>query len=408
MRVHVFIATTAGPVRVQSVRRIEPFEDGPANASHVAVDNEGAAHFSSRYRQFVDFVIGPRYRHRSFLVSVARDIEQGESWRLPLLLAHHVEATNAHALVSADPVRRGDHVVLASGRVGNDLEVRPVERMAEKFAPDVCACIESWLSAGAQVTIAVPAANIDQVGSLDAVRLRASGGLQVIATDGVEDALSQLSFAADADGSQHGSRQPASRRRFPPVASVLALVAVAAGAWWWLGADEAQHPAQPPLTETQHGVGAPAAALRPQRSTLIAVRDDAGRCEPARSGRPVGKIGDRFASTHVHGLCALVLRPGVTIRAVAWLGLRPLGVPPFERRGADWWLTPPRRGGDRQLALLLAEAPADQAALRAWLDAWLDESAHGQAASSALENLRRSAATAPWPLAVYGHMLQAF
>lgn len=408
VRVHVFIATTAGPVRVQSVRRIEPFEDGPANASHVAVDNEGAARFSSRYRQFVDFVIGPRHRHRSFLVSVARDIEQGESWRLPLLFAHHVEATAADALAPADPVQAGDHVVLASGRVGNDLKVRSVEGMAEKFAPDVWAGVASWLTAGAQVTIAVPADNAAELGSLDAAHQRLAGGLCVIAAESAEDALVQMPFAADADAPPHGDRQPIPRARLLAVASILAVAAAAAGAWWF-GANEVPQSTTPPSAETERELGsAPAPALQPRRSTLIAVRDDAGRCEPNRSGRPVGVIGERFASVHTHGLCALVLRPAAEVGAVAWLGLAPLGVPPFEQRGADWWLTPPRQGGDRQLALLLAEAPADQAALNSWLNAWLATAPRRQSAGTTLEALRRSAASAPWPLTVYGHTLQAF
>lgn len=409
MRVHVYIATTAGPVRVQSVQRIEPFEDGPGNASHVAVDNEGAAHFSSRYRQFVDFVIGPRYRHRSFLVSVARDIEQGESWRLPLLLAHHVEATDANSLAPADPVQASDHVVLASGRVGNDLNVRSVDGMAEKFAPDVWACIASWLTAGAQVTIAVPAANVADLGSLDAAHQQLAGGLRVIAAESAGETLAQLPFTADAAAPSRGGRRTASRPRLLAVASILAVVAAAAGAWRWFGANEASQPAARPAGEVERGpsnVVDP--VLRPERSALIAVRDDAGGCEPNRSGRPVGEIGDRFASVHVHGLCALVLRPGAAVGAVAWLGLAPLGRPPFEQRGTDWWLIPPRQGGDRQLALLLADAPADQAALNGWLDAWLAAAPRRQSAGTTLESLRRSAAGAPWPLTVYGHTLQAF
>ena len=188
MRVHVFIATTAGPVRVQSIVPLPQQE--PPLASHVDVGGTGAARFNTGYREFVNLVVGRCFRAAPFLASIERDIQQGESWRLALLLAHAVEAGDGLTL-AGEAVREGDWVVLATGEVTHQLEIVRVERVAEKFE-STRTHLDSWLDAGGRVIAVVPEANDADVPSEFRTYCRNTNCLSLIAAADVDAMLSRL------------------------------------------------------------------------------------------------------------------------------------------------------------------------------------------------------------------------
>ena len=193
MRVHVFIATTAGPVRVQSIERFTQPEQEPRIDSHMGVNGLGVAGFHSTYVQFVNLVIGRRFGHRQFIASVERDIQQGESWRLAVLLAHAVEA-DATRILSDKAVGAGHWVVLATGKVTNHLRIESVDSIAEKFE-SARTHLDAWLDAGSRVAVVVPTGNRNDVPPQFLTYCRNSNRLTFVDSDNVDDLLSLLSYS---------------------------------------------------------------------------------------------------------------------------------------------------------------------------------------------------------------------
>ena len=151
MKVHIFIATTQGPVAVQSVAE----EDSDVQ-SVVCVDGgvEPLA-ISERYHDFVkrgtgllqkDFG-GPAYR-----LDIAERIDQGNSWQLPVYLAHHLQKLGV--LGEGNPVD-GDTVIWATGAIKANRSVHSVEEIPAKIAKSMD-LFEQLLGLGVPTLLLVP------------------------------------------------------------------------------------------------------------------------------------------------------------------------------------------------------------------------------------------------------------
>ena len=128
-RIRVLIATTEGPVAVQKITAEEP---GVPSVACRDGTTEMLA-ISSDYTRFVDRGTGLVARltgHGAYRLDLDRPVDGGSSWQLPVLLAHLIEAERR----LAGPDEPADLVVLATGEVDREQQIRPVGRIAEKLA----------------------------------------------------------------------------------------------------------------------------------------------------------------------------------------------------------------------------------------------------------------------------------
>ncbi|MDE0713248.1 MAG: hypothetical protein OXI10_00030 [Gammaproteobacteria bacterium] len=197
MRVHVFIATTAGPVRIQYVER-HTISDDPGYHAHMSVNDSPYATINRQYVHFVNLVINRRFRHRQFGLSVEKDIQKGKSWQLAVLLAHAVEADGKCSLVEEE-VLEGDWVVLATGEVTNRLAIKPVDNIGDKFK-EARERLDSWLDAGSRVAVVLPKGNRDDVPPEFSSYHKNGNRLTLVDSDNVDDLLSQLHHSGLFDG----------------------------------------------------------------------------------------------------------------------------------------------------------------------------------------------------------------
>ena len=239
-RVHIFIATTDGPVKVTSIDSYPPSNAVPPVTSMALVNGGNPAQFSTRYRQFVDVVIRSRFRHEGyFFASVGRDIQHGESWQLGLFLAHVTQADDALTLAD-DGIGNNDWVILATGGITNRFEITSVAKVVKKFdkARDD---LNSWLCMADRVIVVVPKNNDTDVPPEFRTYSRHGNRLTLIASDGVDDLLVRTGLLAGPGRTVNAtgrkavypadvSSAPKSRKRrwWFGVAAVLCLVAILA------------------------------------------------------------------------------------------------------------------------------------------------------------------------------------
>ena len=251
-RVHVFVATTGGPVRIESIVTHPPSEATPPVTSMALVRGEGAASFSTEYRHFID-VMRPRLRHNGyFIASVESDIPRGSSWQLGLLLAHEIQAEGALTLAS-DSIGNQDWVILVTGGVTDKLGITSVRKISEKFenARDRLDC---WLDVAGQVLAVVPAENDSDVPRQFRTYCRNGNCLTLVASDRVDDLLVRAGLSTGPETAANGTgrmttdpveassgqsrvplnprareRSPVKRRRRPGMFATSAIVVIVVG-----------------------------------------------------------------------------------------------------------------------------------------------------------------------------------
>ena len=129
MRVHVFIATTQGPVAIQRVVAEEPDVQ-----SVICVDGGmQPLPISGRYHDFVrkgSGLIQRDFGQPAYRMDVSDRIDQGNSWQLPVYLAHYLSAEGL--LGDGDP-QPGDKVLWSTGALKADRSVLPVEEVFNKL-----------------------------------------------------------------------------------------------------------------------------------------------------------------------------------------------------------------------------------------------------------------------------------
>ena len=169
-RIAVFVATTAGPARVERITR----ERAPQ--SMVCLNRSSTVlPISGSYDSFVrpgsgvvERVFGP-FEPGAFRLDVSAPIESGESWQLGFFLAHAVCATSEAVLAAPE---EADAIVWLTGHVDCDLAVGPVGHLAEKLHASRDA-IAAWRAAEKPVMLFAPSgANHDVCAGVEVVPVR--------------------------------------------------------------------------------------------------------------------------------------------------------------------------------------------------------------------------------------------
>ena len=154
MATHIFIATTQGPIAVQKIT-----EEESDVRSVVCIDGSSRpASISERYYDFVKKgtgVIARKFGHDSYRVDISANIETGYSWQLAVYLAHQLRKHGR--LGNGDP-GAGDIVVIATGEVDKDLNIRKVNSVSEKLLAS-SALLEEWYNGDIATIFIVPEQN---------------------------------------------------------------------------------------------------------------------------------------------------------------------------------------------------------------------------------------------------------
>lgn len=190
MRVHVFIATTQGPIAVQRIVAEEPDVQ-----SVICIDGGmEPLSISGRYHDFVrkgSGLIQRDFGEPAYRVDVSGRIDQGNSWQLPVYLAHYL---SAEGLLGDGQPQPGDRVVWSTGALKADRSISPVEEVYNKLK----ASSELFLNLKEQdapVLVLVPAAEspaLDRWLQSDDIMVEAHTDWVCASSDQLDDALRQL------------------------------------------------------------------------------------------------------------------------------------------------------------------------------------------------------------------------
>lgn len=155
MKTHVFIGTTCGPVAIQRITK----EESSVQSVVCLNGTVEALPISAAYHDFVrrgTGIVARDFGHDAFRVDIAERVDQGVSWQLPMYVAHAVQANGR--LGNGTP-ESGDTVIWATGEVGADGVIRPVERTADKLTQSL-GQIQRWREAGMDVQVLLPDSNL--------------------------------------------------------------------------------------------------------------------------------------------------------------------------------------------------------------------------------------------------------
>ncbi len=328
-RIAVFVATTAGPVRVERITR----ERAPQ--SMVCLNRTSTVlPISAAYDSFVrpgsgviERSFGP-FEPGAFRLDVAAPIESGESWQLGFFIAHALCPTpEGGTLATAE---QADAIIWLTGHVDCDLAVGPVGHLPEKIHASREAFAD-WRAVGRPVSVFVPAgADHDAVYGAGV-----PAGVDIIAVHTAEEVLAALGVAMGGPPVARGNTlpaHPATVRRAPArlLAGGLVLsVAAAVALSQWPGTPvpapsehlEAVATAQPAaLPVAEQPASAPVPVVTPPvqaapsavRVLIVERRAPAGRsCAEVQFGTvaateaPVATSGAEPGTSMLQGLCGL-------------------------------------------------------------------------------------------------------
>ena len=229
MSIHVVIGTTRGPVAVQRITR----EESGVQSVVCLNGTVEALPISRAYNDFVrrgTGVVARDFGHDAFRVDLDGRIDQGVSWQLPVYVAHALDARGQLGNGLPAP---GDTVIWATGEVGADGVVRPVERTADKLERSQ-ASITQWREQGVVVRLLLPDANVHD-GAERIANLAGVAGVRTLA-----EATADLREPGDDTAGDRGDAPAPGRNRLLHLlprgrSAVLLGVAllVLAGLWWY-------------------------------------------------------------------------------------------------------------------------------------------------------------------------------
>lgn len=193
-KVLVVIPTTAGPIRVVSLRTI-----GSKGRSAVLLDGTTTqANISNSYNDFIKSPTGlinrlfdlpetPTYR-----LDISDRIESGSSWNLAVLAAHALKAAS-RGLASA--IHEATHLVWATGSINAvHLSIEPVAHISDKLRKSA-ALFEAARAAGLEVDVFLPIGTEEDLDGDVAASLR-SLRIQPAFVGRVDDLLAKLGLPA--------------------------------------------------------------------------------------------------------------------------------------------------------------------------------------------------------------------
>jgi len=157
-KVRVVIATTEGPAEID---RITP-EDAAQSvvclrrSSQVLPISAGYDAFVRRPSGVIDREF-PRAVPGVYRLDLAAPVTNGESWQLGVFIAHALVAAGRLAASG----ERSDRVIVATGRIDNDLHVLPVDQASEKSSA-LRVCVEEQRKRGNDIRLLAPRRNVDE------------------------------------------------------------------------------------------------------------------------------------------------------------------------------------------------------------------------------------------------------
>ena len=283
MDIAIYVATTAGPVRVERI----VVEDAPLSQVYQGRTYRPLEPVSTAYGDFVgrggpvEKAFGP-FESRSFRLEVSGPIGSGNSWELAFFVAHGL----ARAGRLAPPGSVATHALLLTGQVDVDLKVQPVGHIAEKIAA-AQGLFDECQAGGMAVSVFLSADDVPA----------AAAGRRVV---GVVDATEVL---ADAGVALEGARVRASTGRRLGIAGALVGAAIVGGYFAMIRAD-----VKVPQVQSASPAGTGRLMLSERRAP------DGHGCAEVQFGKiedrlvPMAVIAGsdgRFASSRLAGLCGL-------------------------------------------------------------------------------------------------------
>jgi hypothetical protein len=299
MDIAVYVATTAGPVRVERI----VVEDAPLSQVYQGHTYRPLEPVSAAYGDFVgsggpvEKAFGP-FESRSFRLEVSGPIGSGNSWELAFFVAHGL----ARAGRLAPPGGAATHALLLTGQVDVDLKVQPVGHIAEKIAA-AQGLFDECQAGGIAISIFLPADDAP------AAPDRRAAGRQIVGIVDAPQVLDNIGIALEAapgtSGAVPGVCRSASAARRLGVAGALVGAALVGGYFAMNGPD-----AQPP--GSQSALPAVAGAGRLILSERRA--PDGHGCAEVQFGKIEGRLvpvpvtagaDGGFATSRLDGLCGL-------------------------------------------------------------------------------------------------------
>ena len=234
--VTVYIATTASPVAIQRITE----EDPEVNSVICLAGKAVSLPISGAYDAFVrnpTGVIQRDFGHSAYRIDVSDKIDEGYSWQLGVFTAHALQRTAR----LAPPGENAETVVIATGEVDRDLNLHPVDGVAEKIKI-LGERLPELTGNASKLVIAVPAGTEgpwrQAFGTTEL-----AGGLspEIMAVGNAGDLLDRLGLSHTAGPAKNGTgsqidvavQQPNRRGKILLLAIALimvAMVAVAGGA----------------------------------------------------------------------------------------------------------------------------------------------------------------------------------
>lgn len=291
-KTRLFIPTPAGAVEILSLT-VKAGTDRSRSAVLKRQSYEPLG-LSARYRQFVSDtgplgLAGPVPDGRVYILQLSADIDGGDSWNLPVLLFHLIDAD--HDCLGAVSRTGSAVTIFATGSLAFDprLSLREQPLKAERYALEEK--MKTWLKAAApfsgKVLVLLPAdAEADDLDRAEALARYALAGLaSVVRCRTVGDAMDALAALA-------GSRKPAERpvagepaRPDPPAVEPAETPRADPEPAKRTGADS-----QPVVLVPAAGASIPAAAIAgapliPPLSTPPVLEESRSRLQPPSRGQ---------------------------------------------------------------------------------------------------------------------------
>ena len=206
MKVRVYVATARGPVQIERITR----EAAPISqiclrrTTSVLPISTDYDYFVRQPSGVIERILGP-FEPGGFRLDASDEIGDGDSWQLPVFIAHALH----HEGCLAGPDEVPDKVLWLTGTVDVDLRVGQVEFVADKLAASRD-LLPAVVASGAAITVVVLDSNLNSVTEHD---IPAGGTLL-----GVRNAnevlrhvgLDTAAFAIDGDQSGAGELVPLS------------------------------------------------------------------------------------------------------------------------------------------------------------------------------------------------------
>ncbi len=243
-KVRVVIATTEGPAEID---RITPEDTAQSvvclrRSSQVLPISAGYDAFVRRPSGVIEREF-PRAPPGAYRLDVSAPVTNGESWQLGVFVAHALAAEGRLA-ASGEAC---EAVVVATGRVDNDLRVQPVDRISEK-AHALRPLLDELQARGVAVRLLVPP---DNRAEFEAAGLPREIPLIAVADAWVACAEAGVDPPADRTVKRSGGRRTIAASAALAVLALAALVAAAGPERWTaLVSGAPEPPIAPPVPAT--------------------------------------------------------------------------------------------------------------------------------------------------------------